>query len=474
MMRHTVSPRPWVMALAIALAALFFPACGGGDDSPATAVPPSDTAGAASASSPAAAATATGTATAAPSPIRTPPARLGSPTGAPHTAAPPDFEALPGATADFGTLGKATYRIEMPANWNHKLIMYAHGVRLGTNELTVSSPNDALREAWISAGYAWAASSFSENQYVPGVGADDTLDLLDFFSGKYGKPDTVYLFGVSMGGHVTALLLENYPDRFDGALSVCGALGGEEEIDYLVAWGMAAEYLSGVTLPTGSGQAAMAAALTQQLPQALGTPDNPTEEGKEFASVARELSGGPRPFFYEGYAATYQVNFGILLIDPNRTSVPGAAATNDGIEYAIDPSFGISNEELNAGIRRLPADPAVRNFDAHPDAVPTTGNISDPLLTLHNTGDVFVPITNEISYREKAEAAGKGDLLVQRAIRAAGHCIFSDTELLTAWNDLRGWVEDGKKPAGDDLTGDLSDIGRQFTNPLRPGDPGTP
>ena len=34
------------------------------------------------------------------------------------------------------------------------------------------------------------------------------------------------------------------------------------------------------------------------------------------------------------------------------------------------------------------------------------------------------------------------------------------------------WVRDGVKPAGDSVFGDLRDAGRQFTNPLREGDPG--
>jgi hypothetical protein len=63
---------------------------------------------------------------------------------------------------------------------------------------------------------------------------------------------------------------------------------------------------------------------------------------------------------------------------------------------------------------------------------------------------------------------------VQRAIRAAGHCQFSAEELTAAFSDLVAWVEDGTKPAGDDLAGDLSTIGMAFTNPIRPGDPGTP
>ena len=69
-------------------------------------------------------------------------------------------------------------------------------------------------------------------------------------------------------------------------------------------------------------------------------------------------------------------------------------------------------------------------------------------------------------------SAGDSQYLVQRAIRSAGHCNFSDTEITTAWNDLVNWVEHGVKPKGDDLSGSLADIGKQFTNPLRSGDPG--
>ncbi|MCK9517507.1 MAG: alpha/beta hydrolase [Dehalococcoidia bacterium] len=456
-----------VFGAAVVGAAMLVAACGGTSIAPDTGVQATLTA-------PAASSTPATEGSPSTAPVVEPPARLGSPTGRPHTAKPPDFEAVPGATADFGTLGQSVYRVEMPADWNKKLVLYAHGVRLNTTELSVTSPERALREAWIAEGYAWAASSYSENEYVPGIGADDTLALLDFVAEKYGEPEAVYLYGVSMGGHVTALLLEHYPERFDGALAVCGAMGGQEQIDYLLAWGMAAEYISGVELPIGGGVAAMAAALTQRVTAQLGTPDAPTAKGKQFQSVARELSGGARPFFYEGILEHYSLNFGLLLIDPNRTSLIGRAATNAGVEYGIDDALGISDAQLNEGIRRLEADPAVRDPQAYPDAVPTTGRIEDPLLTLHNTGDLFVPITHEVSYLEKVTAEGNADLLVQRAIRAPGHCQFSDEELLTAWSDLQAWVEDGERPRGDDFSDSLADAGREWTVPLRPGDPGTP
>lgn len=397
---------------------------------------------------------------------------LGTYTGIPHTAAPPDFEALPGATAHFGTLGGAVYRVEMPENWNGDLVLYAHGFRGFGTEVSVESPPRAIREHLIENGYAWAASSYSENGYVPGIGADDTLALKQFFTGEFGEPERTYLTGASMGGNVVALALEHHQEHYDGALALCGALGGQEQIDYLVSWVAVAEYVSGLEFPIGEEGANLASVFLQDLPAELGSPEAPTAKGEQVASVMKHFTGGPRPFFAEGFAEQYIVNFGLALLDPERELLVNQAATNDGHVYEIDNGLGLTAAELNAGVRRFPADPALRNPEAHPDAVPTTGRITVPLLTLHNTGDLFVPIHMEKSYREKVEAAGAGDLLVQRAIRAGGHCQFSEQELVAAFDDLVAWVEGGVKPAGEDLTGDLLNAGLQFTNPLRPGDPG--
>ena len=107
-----------------------------------------------------------------------------------------------------------------------------------------------------------------------------------------------------------------------------------------------------------------------------------------------------------------------------------------------------------------------------PEFADLTGKIEAPHLTLHGTGDLFVPISLERRYREIVDAAGRGDLLVQRAIRRAGHCAFSEQERERAFDDLVAWVKTGAKPAGEDLTDDLTDAGRAFTNPMEASDPG--
>src|SRR5262249_52463481 len=142
------------------------------------------------------------------------------------------FNALPGTftTRYWGVTDGAGWRIEVPDNWNGDLVLYAHGYAGTPDLLTVQNPS--LRTHLIALGYAWAASSYRANGYVPGTGAEDTYNLLEIFqhevgkvtvggNGQSGKPNRVYLFGVSMGGHVVGHMIEKWPNAFAGALPVC-------------------------------------------------------------------------------------------------------------------------------------------------------------------------------------------------------------------------------------------------------------
>ena len=73
------------------------------------------------------------------------------------------FTALPGATAHWGVHTNAGFRAEVPDNWNGDLVIWAHGFRGTGLELTVD--NHPLRQLLIALGYAWAASSYSRNDY---------------------------------------------------------------------------------------------------------------------------------------------------------------------------------------------------------------------------------------------------------------------------------------------------------------------
>ena len=384
----------------------------------------------------------------------------------------PKFNALPGARAIYGSYQGAGYQIEVPDNWNGDVVYFAHGFRGNPPQLTVSPP--PLRDYFIAQGYAWAASSYSKNGYEPGAGARDTYALRDVFVSRVGTPKHSFLYGQSMGGHIASLSLEEYPDAYDGAFSECGVMSGHEILDFFLSWGTLAGYFSGTPLIDAATDAAtLGKRFDSDVLPALGAdPNAPTLRGRQFANVIENLTGGPRPFFREGFAANYSFNFLVLLNAVATAGPSNAAADNSNTIYHIDDGFAVDNAQLNSEIGRVSANPSYRNPATYPEFAPMTGKIERPLLTLHGTGDLFVPISLEQSYRKMVDRAGDGDLLVQRAIRRAGHCNFSERERTQGFEDLVRWVEQGQKPGGDDLLGDLSDIGRAYTTPLEANDPG--
>ena len=126
------------------------------------------------------------------------------------------FNALAGTSTSrySGISNGAGWRIEVPDNWNGDLVLYAHGYAGTGDLLAVQNPSNSFRAHLIAQGYAWAASSYRANGYVPGTGAEDTYDLLKIFKQVVGKDDEkgkfnrVYLYGVSMGGHVIGRMIE--------------------------------------------------------------------------------------------------------------------------------------------------------------------------------------------------------------------------------------------------------------------------
>jgi enterochelin esterase-like enzyme len=133
----------------------------------------------------------------------------------------------------------------------------------------------------IDQGFAWAASSYRCNGYVPGIGLLDTMALTDLFTRFNGGtvPRRVYLTGTSMGGHVTLLGMHEFPTSFAGGLAMCPA--GPELLDFFTATAAAAEAITGVELKQTSTLPQDLARMNEM----LGTLPNLTEKGRQLASV---------------------------------------------------------------------------------------------------------------------------------------------------------------------------------------------
>jgi hypothetical protein len=204
----------------------------------------------------------------------------------------------------------------------------------------------------------------------------------------------------------------------------------------------------------------------------LGKPPDYTERGRQLASVEIRISGGPRPFAAEGLVSRFLGNINGAAIAGGTTPSNRAVMTTH-IKYAIDEGLGITADVLNARVRRKPLDAAFRSAKGpYEELVPFDGRLERPLLTMHGTGDLFVPILLEQTLKRAAVASGRQKLLTQRVYRIPGHCGFSPLEMASAFDDLVKWVTQGVKPEGDEVEGDLSNAGLKFTQPLRPSDPG--
>jgi poly(3-hydroxybutyrate) depolymerase len=110
--------------------------------------------------------------------------------------------------------------------------MWAHGLAGTGLELEVD--NHPLPALLIPLGYAWAASSYSRNDYDICNGVHDTHVLVSRFNALVGKPSRVFMTGASMGGHITVVSIEQYPNTYDAALPICGALADYELFDYFL------------------------------------------------------------------------------------------------------------------------------------------------------------------------------------------------------------------------------------------------
>jgi acetyl esterase/lipase len=390
------------------------------------------------------------------------------------------FTAMAAATGDVvdmattsrwsGVLGGAQYRVEVPANWNGKLVMYAHGYA-GTGD-TLGVNNPSIRRYLIQQGYAWAASSYSKNYYDVRAGVEDTNALANEFTKiaasnqrALAAPSKIYITGHSMGGHITAAAIESEAaataknrTTYNGAVPMCGVLGDTELFNTFAAMQIAAQSIAGLpSYPTDKWseiQPGVTNALFSTFPngatQAVLTPT-----GLKYKSVLKNLTGGERPMFDQGlaYGGSFPSAYGTFGSDGTVTGILNKNILDTtAITYTIDGDAA-GTADLNAKATKLTAatDANRLRSDGLRWVPKINGEFKIPVVSIHTLGDLFVPFNMEQVYQKRAAAKGNSTWLVQRAIRGVSHCDFTIAEQVKAFDDMIKWERDGVKPVGDDV-----------------------
>jgi len=375
-----------------------------------------------------------------------------------------------------GVLNGAAYRVEVPENWNGNLVMYAHGFRGQGSDLTVD--NAPMREYLLDNGYAWAASSYSTNYYDVRAGVEDTNALALAFNdiaAENGRtlatPTKYYITGVSMGGHITAAAIEketketaNNVVNYAAAAPMCGVVGDVELFNYFAGYTISMAKHAGVPIddfPLTADQAASKLATARSVLWSDfandKSADGLTADGELLYETLKNLSGGERPIYREAFG-----EWQLLL-----QSFAGSDGTVDGIlldsvvdtnglTYRYETEMGepLTTDEINFNSMIVKAEPVPGANDLRDDGlrwVPTVkGDFDVPVVSVHTTGDLFVPFIMEQMYRQRAIENGNDDLLVQRAVRSPGHCEFTAAEVTATFDAMIQWEQNGIKPGGDD------------------------
>lgn len=385
-----------------------------------------------------------------------------------------------------GSLGAATYTIEVPQKWNGTLFLYSHGyVAPGGTNPSSASP-DAVTGQWLlDGGYALAASSYSSTGWAIEDALHDQIALLDYFQKKIGKPERVIAIGASLGGIITAGLVQAYPDRFAGAIPLCGVLAGgvatwNTGLDAAYAFKMLLapqSHLQLVHITDPAANAKLAADLVAGATQ--------TQTGKarmSLVSALADLPGWFLPTQPEPAATDYAAQAAAQLQWESRVDFPfafqyraelekragGNVSWNAGVDYRHQLDISPDRDEVAALYRAagldLNADLAALNAGAHikPDAravayldryISFDGNITVPVLTMHTTADGLVIPQEETAYADTVKAAGKQDLLRQVFVHRAGHCAFTSAEVISVIQamlrrlDTGAWADGALRPA---------------------------
>ncbi|RZI44546.1 alpha/beta hydrolase [Herbaspirillum sp. HC18] len=384
----------------------------------------------------------------------------------------PGFKSLTGTTVETdrwaGELNGAAYRIEVPKNWNGRLVMYAHGYAGPVPNLSVSMPS--IRRHLIENGYAWAASSYSRNYYDVRAGVEDTNALADSFkkiAAERGRqlrsPYKTYIIGHSMGGHITGAAIEEetyktavHKQKYDGAVPMCGVVGDTELFDYFAGYQLAAQTLAGYGSYATDRFADIAPAVRASLFVTFSTV--PTAQGVKLMQIVKNLTGGERPVFLQGFGNTALQNVVWSTFGSDGTIngiLNKSTLDTNRFVYQMDNDPALSAEEasFNSTVQKLTAVPGANRLrtDGLRWIPKVNGQFKIPVVTLHTLGDLYVPFSMEQIYRRRADTQGSGDWLVQRAIRAPSHCDFTVKEQVEAFDAMIGWAESGIKPAGDDV-----------------------
>jgi hypothetical protein len=381
------------------------------------------------------------------------------------------------ATTYTGTLPDgAAWQIRVPADWNGTLLLYSHGYRAPGSPNPAQDVSDPVTGGWLlDHGFALAGSSYASTGWAIKEALADQAAVLDAFQATVGTPRRTIAWGDSLGGMVTAGLVQRIPERLDGALPACGVVAGavatwNQALDAAFAFKVLLAPHSALRVVHITDPAANLTLATQALAAAQATPAGRARIAlvaalNDTPGWANPTAPEPAPDDY----ATRQLNqyanlngtfaFPFAFRAELEARAGGNPSWNLGVDYARQLERSVDRAEVEAlyaqaglsladDLRTLNRAPRIApDLDAVGYAIRNivfNGRLGGvPVLSLHTTGDPLVVVQQERAYAQAVRAAGNAGLLGQAFVHRAGHCSFTPAERIAALQALLQRVDTG-------------------------------
>ena len=354
---------------------------------------------------------------------------------------------------EVGTLDGVPYRIDIPANWNHALVVYFHGYSEGPYIYRADGPLNEQTQPIFERNYAIIQSAYSAPGWALAEAYPETEQLRGYFLKKYGEPavgkkparqiETI-VAGGSMGGALVVAELELNPKVFAGGLDLCGSVGPTDlAFQRRFAWRAAFDfYFPGL------------------LPPLVPSPPDFQESHALRVKVLAALQSKPdaaaallglTDLHSDRDLADDMVYFTYVISDLQHRAAGNPFDNQNFLYTGTNPTSTATDNTLNDGVRRYSADPQARNYLLR--HYTPTGRLSHPMLALHTTYDPRIPGATLSIYAEQVAMAGFSQNLVQQYVHRDGHCAFSPDEVGRTFDELIQWIHTGRRPAAGLLPG---------------------
>ena len=319
--------------------------------------------------------------------------------------------------------------------------MYAHGYEfMGAKPVQSQNPDFLTRmKPFLERGFAVAASDYQYQGFALAQGVDDTEALRQYFLKTYGKTDTTFMVGHSMGGGITLATIENFGENYVGGLPLCPLssrpyLQCRKEFDLYATFNglfpgivTSLSEIFDVSKPYQAQNSRNMVARAKEIRKAIMAKDSmlALAFAKRFDLKLDDL---PFSLFFNEN----------VLRDLARKA-KGNPFDNTNTVYS-----GFPNDiDVNQKAERLAA-------TVNPNLIfgkyDRTGSINKPIVLMHTIYDQLIPPTyGVVNFENMVHQKGNDSLFAVKYTNGQAHCAFTPQQTGKAFDALRVWVKTGVK-----------------------------